>query len=103
MTSFPLSSAGAVSVCQIGAVAVLMPLPMPSTMRPTNICGRLNELVFKIIPTDMIAVPRMMVFLRPSLSPMVKATMAPMKQPTSYIAATVERTLVREGPTRSCN
>jgi hypothetical protein len=103
MTSFPRRFAGAVSVCQIGAVAVLMPLPMPNITRPTNICARLNELVFRMTPTDMIAVPMTIDFLRPSLSPMVKATIAPMKQPTSYMAARVDKTLVREGPTRSCN
>lgn len=52
------------------------------------------------VPIDMIAVPRRMAFLRPSLSPIVKAITAPKKQPISYIAVTVARRLVLVGPTR---
>lgn len=108
MTNLPRQRAGAVSVCQIGAVDVFIPLPIlpwrnvlalsgslfvenvtqvavsyPRIMRPTNICARLNEEHMSIAPTLIITVPTMIDLVRPNRSPIVKATMAPTKQPMS--------------------
>lgn len=55
----------------------------PRTILPTNICARLNEEHMSMAPTVMIAVPTMIDLVRPSRSPIVKATMAPTKQPIS--------------------
>lgn len=52
-------------------------------IRPTNIWGRLYDAAMITVPTDMIVVPIRMVFLRPNLSPTVKAMTAPKKQPTA--------------------
>lgn len=125
MTSLPRHFSCDVSVCQIGAVAVLIPLPIlslntssmqrnqdklieqltlfthPRIMRPTNICAKLKEAACSTAPIAIIVVPSRIAFFRPSCSPIVKATIAPKKQPTSYIAVTVESVLVFSGPTRS--
>lgn len=52
-------------------------------------------------PIAIIEVPQRIALFRPKRSPTVKATIAPMKQPTSYIAETVDSIFVLEGPTRS--
>lgn len=84
-TSLPLQLALEVSDCQTGAVDVLSPLPIPAIMRPTIITGTLKAAICIIAPTVMILVPRRMVFLRPSMSPMTTARMAPAKQPVRRV------------------
>ena len=52
-------------------------------MRPTNIWARPYDAAMSTVPTAMMVVPIMIVFLRPNLSPTVKAMTAPKKQPTA--------------------
>lgn len=101
-TSLPRLWTFDVSVCHTGAVAVFIPFPIlmerfsdrqlktnmfmrkephPVTIRATIICATLKEDVCRIAPMAIMTVPRMMVFLRPSLSPIENAKSAPKKQP----------------------
>lgn len=81
--SFPRHVALLVSACHGGAVDVLIPFPMPATMRPTIICGTLYARIWSSAPMLMMVVPIKMLFLRPKMSPKKKAERAPRKQPMS--------------------
>ena len=99
-TSLPRHLIWEVSDCQTGAVAVLIPFPMPAMTRPTIICATLYAEICRMAPTVIILVPTRTVFLRPSFSPSQTAMTAPKKQPMSYIAVTVLMVLVASGPLR---
>jgi len=57
-------------------------MPKPLMTRPIIICGRCHETIWRTAPTTLQTRPSAMVFLRPSLSPRVKAKMAPQKAPS---------------------
>lgn len=77
---------------------MLIPLPMPATILPTIMCGREKALTCNIAPTAIVLVPTMIDHFRPILSPSVKATKAPKKQPMSYMLVIIARTFVFPEP-----
>jgi hypothetical protein len=81
--SLPRQLAFEVSPCHTGAVDVLIPFPMPATMRPTIISGTLNDAIWIMAPMLMIVVPKRTQFFRPRGSPITQTRIAPKKHPMS--------------------
>lgn len=69
-TSLPRNEGLQVSLCHIGIVVVLTPMPSPPITRPMIMCGKVYAVAWRMPPTVRKAQPRVTERLLPKISPM---------------------------------
>ena len=84
-TSLPRISGRLVSLCHIGIVVVLTPIPKPETTLPTIICAIVKEVACSSPPMTSNTQPKTTDLRRPSRSPVKIVRMAPKMHPNVYV------------------
>jgi len=86
----PRVALGEISACKTGAVELIQPMPIPLTILPTISWGRPKAAACNTAPPIIHTAPSLMLLFLPSLSPSMKAKIAPAKHPISYEATIVD-------------
>jgi hypothetical protein len=81
-TNLPRISGRLVSLCHIGIVVVLMPMPKPDVTLPTIMCARVNDVACRIPPMTRNEQPSTTDLRRPSGSPVNIVRIAPKIHPS---------------------